>query len=83
MNNSPYGCVRLLWLSIRITDVTDSNSPTWDNMINGQVNLYDAIRRQVDFKLNGKDYKLRTDRPLPTLIIRCVKHQSRVVTTMC
>lgn len=39
-------------------------------MINGQVNLYDAIRRQVDFKLNGKEYKLRTDRPLPTLIVR-------------
>lgn len=75
-----FGCMRLLCfkslLSIRCTDnccVTDSNSPTWDNMINGQVNLYDAIRRQVDFKLNGKDYKLRTDRPLPTLIVRCVK----------
>lgn len=73
----------LLWLSIRNTDVTDSNSPTWDNMINGQVNLYDAIRRQVDFKLNGKDYKLRTDRPLPTLIIRCVKHPSHVSAAMC
>src|ERR1700712_2072705 len=39
-------------------------------MINGQVNLYDAIRRQVDFKLGGKEYKLRTDRKLPTLIVR-------------
>ncbi|CAZ86644.1 unnamed protein product [Tuber melanosporum] len=53
-----------------MADFEDSNSPTWDNVINGQINLYDAIRRQVDFKLNGKDYKLRTDRPLPTLIIR-------------
>ena len=52
--------------------VIDSNSPTWDNVITGQVNLYDAIRRQVDFKLNGKDYKLRTDRALPTLIVRYV-----------
>ena len=48
----------------------DSNSPTWDNMINGQVNLYDAVRRQIDFRLAEKDYKLRTDRPLPTLIVR-------------
>ena len=54
--------------------VIDSNSPTWDNVITGQVNLYDAIRRQVDFKLNGKDYKLRTDRALPTLIVRYVPH---------
>lgn len=53
-----------------MSDFEDSNSPTWENMINGQVNLYDAIRRQADFKLNGKEYKLRTDRPLPTLIVR-------------
>lgn len=39
-------------------------------MVNGQVNLYDAIRRQVDFKQGGKEYKLRTDRKLPTLIAR-------------
>lgn len=48
----------------------DSSAPTWDNMINGQVNLYDAIRKQVDFKLGAKEYKLRTDRTLPTLIVR-------------
>ena len=39
-------------------------------MINGQVNLYDAVRRQVDFSQGSKEYKLRTDRPLPTLIVR-------------
>lgn len=39
-------------------------------MINGQVNLYDAVRRQVDFKQGPKEYKLRTDRVLPTLIVR-------------
>jgi len=39
-------------------------------MINGQLNLYDAIRKQVDFKQGEKDYKLRTDRVLPTLIAR-------------
>lgn len=39
-------------------------------MINGQVNLYDAVRRQVDFKQGPKEYKLRTDRTLPTLIVR-------------
>jgi malate synthase len=39
-------------------------------MVNGQLNLYDAIRRQVDFKQGEKAYKLRTDRKLPTLICR-------------
>lgn len=39
-------------------------------MINGQVNLYDAVRRQVDFKQGPKEYKLRKDRVLPTLIVR-------------
>ncbi len=52
------------------TCITDSSAPTWDNMINGQVNLYDAIRKQVDFKQGEKEYKLRTDRTLPTLIAR-------------
>src|SRR5271154_4063063 len=51
-------------------NTADSSAPTWDNMINGQVNLYDAIRKQVDFKQGEKEYKLRTDRVLPTLIVR-------------
>lgn len=53
-----------------MADFEDSSAPTWDNMINGQVNLYDAIRRQVDFKQGEKEYKLRTDKKLPTLIAR-------------
>ena len=50
--------------------VLDSSAPTWDNMVNGQVNLYDAVRRQVDFKQGAKEYKLRTDKKLATLIVR-------------
>ncbi|KAF2749047.1 malate synthase [Sporormia fimetaria CBS 119925] len=53
-----------------MADFEDSSAPTWDNMINGQLNLYDAIRGQVDFKQGEKEYKLRTDRTLPTLIAR-------------
>ncbi|KAL8972479.1 MAG: hypothetical protein Q9183_000534 [Haloplaca sp. 2 TL-2023] len=53
-----------------MADFEDSSAPTWDNMVNGQVNLYDAIRKQVDFKQGEKEYKLRTDRVLPTLIAR-------------
>ncbi|RWA04125.1 hypothetical protein EKO27_g10980 [Xylaria grammica] len=53
-----------------MADFEDSSAPTWDNMINGQLNLYDAVRRQVDFKQGPKEYKLRNDRKLPTLIVR-------------
>ncbi|RKF73881.1 Malate synthase, glyoxysomal [Golovinomyces cichoracearum] len=53
-----------------MADFEDSNSPTWDNMINGQVNLYDAIRRKIYLKQGQKEYTLRTDRILPTLIVR-------------
>ncbi|SPO00015.1 Malate synthase, glyoxysomal [Cephalotrichum gorgonifer] len=53
-----------------MADLEDSSAPTWENMLGGQVNLYDAVRRQIDFKIGQKEYKLRTDRPLPTLIVR-------------
>ncbi|KAK4508131.1 hypothetical protein PRZ48_001869 [Zasmidium cellare] len=53
-----------------MADFEDATAPTWDNMINGQLNLHDAIRKQVDFKQGEKEYKLRTDRTLPTLICR-------------
>ncbi|KAK9453655.1 malate synthase [Dipodascopsis uninucleata] len=54
-----------------MADFEDATSPTWENMVSGQVNLYDAIRKQIDFAIpGGKEYKLRTDRTLPTLIVR-------------
>ncbi|KEZ39327.1 Malate synthase [Scedosporium apiospermum] len=53
-----------------MADFEDSSAPTWENMLNGQVNLYDANRRQIDFKQGPKEYKLRSDRTLPTLIVR-------------
>ncbi|MBV6647766.1 MAG: malate synthase A [Cyclobacteriaceae bacterium] len=43
-----------------MADFEDANAPTWKNNIEGQINLYDAIRRQVDFTApNGKEYKLK------------------------
>lgn len=41
-----------------MADFEDSNSPTWTNMVLGQLNLYDAIRRQIDGKIGEKEYKL-------------------------
>ncbi|KAJ8472733.1 hypothetical protein ONZ51_g8330 [Trametes cubensis] len=42
-----------------MADFEDANSPTFANMLNGQVNLRDAIRRQIDFESGGKAYKLK------------------------
>ncbi|MBA2432119.1 MAG: malate synthase A [Chthoniobacterales bacterium] len=42
-----------------MADFEDANSPVWSNMIEGQVNLRDAIRRTITFtNPNGKEYKL-------------------------
>jgi hypothetical protein len=52
-----------------MTDFEDSNSPNWDNQIQGQVNLYKAIRRELSFKNEaGKEYKLNDK--IATLQIR-------------
>lgn len=39
-------------------------------MVNGQINLRDAIRRQIDFEISGKQYKL-SENPA-VLIVRYV-----------
>ncbi|KAG2075138.1 malate synthase [Suillus decipiens] len=41
-----------------MADFEDSSAPTFANMIIGQVNLRDAIRRQIDFTSGSKQYKL-------------------------
>ncbi len=52
-----------------MTDFEDSNSPNWENQIQGQVNLYKAIRRELSFKNEaGKEYKLNDK--IATLQIR-------------
>jgi malate synthase len=43
-----------------MADFEDANTPTWPNLVNGQVNLTDAIERRIDFTSpEGKDYKLK------------------------
>ncbi|MEK5521457.1 malate synthase A [Heyndrickxia sp. FSL W8-0423] len=37
----------------------DATSPTWDNIMEGQINLRDAVNRTISFEgTNGKQYKL-------------------------
>jgi malate synthase len=43
-----------------MADFEDANSPTWQNMVEGQINLRDAIRRTISFTSpEGKEYKLK------------------------
>src|SRR5690606_11763232 len=52
-----------------MADFEDASSPTWENMMEGQINLRDAIRREIDFQAdNGKYYKLKEDTAV--LIVR-------------
>src|SRR3954451_7783709 len=42
-----------------MADFEDANTPNWSNMIQGQINLTDAIERRIDLTSpEGKDYKL-------------------------
>jgi len=43
-----------------MADFEDANAPTWENCVRGQLNLHDAIRRQIDFSdpASGRSYHL-------------------------
>jgi malate synthase len=41
-----------------MADFEDANCPTWDNMISGQANIMDAVRRAITFEQSGKQYRL-------------------------
>lgn len=52
-----------------MADFEDANSPTWENMVEGQINLRDAIRRTIHFTSpEGKPYQLNKD--LAVLMVR-------------
>ncbi len=52
-----------------MADFEDANSPTWENVIDGQINCRDAIRRTLSFMSpEGKEYKLKEK--TATLVIR-------------
>eukprot|EP00879_Flechtneria_rotunda_P006759 GHRR01007103.1.p1 GENE.GHRR01007103.1~~GHRR01007103.1.p1 ORF type:complete len:246 (+),score=50.02 GHRR01007103.1:43-780(+) len=54
-----------------MADFEDSNAPTWVNNIDGQLNLRDANRRTIVYEApNGKQYRLRPENELATLIVR-------------
>ena len=45
-----------------MADFEDSNCPSWDNQINGQINVRDAYRKTISFaNPDGKQYRLNAD----------------------
>jgi malate synthase len=54
-----------VWLA----DFEDATTPLWGNMLDGQLNLIDALDRTIDFTSDeGKEYRLGEH--LPTIVVR-------------
>jgi malate synthase len=53
-----------------MADFEDANSPTWANLVSGQANLMDAVRRTISYKNpdTGKRYSLNPT--IATLLVR-------------
>ncbi len=51
-----------------MADFEDATAPTWNNLVAGQLNLADAIRKDISFEQGGKHYAL--NRETATLIVR-------------
>ena len=55
--------------SVFMADFEDATSPTWDNVVAGQANLIDAVRREISFENpDGKRYELADQ--TATLLVR-------------
>ncbi|KIH98562.1 malate synthase [Streptomonospora alba] len=56
-----------VWLA----DFEDANTPLWENMIGGHLNLRDALDRTIDFTTpEGKSYALKDDAELASIVVR-------------
>ncbi|MEU6709393.1 malate synthase A [Streptomyces wuyuanensis] len=54
-----------------MADLEDATSPTWENVIGGQLTLLDVIERRIDFTAEGgREYRLKDRDELATLVVR-------------
>jgi len=51
-----------------MADLEDALSPTWSNVVDGQGNLMDAVRREIALETDGKRYALEDS--IATLVVR-------------
>ena len=57
--------------NVWLADFEDANTPLWENMIEGQLNLKDALDATIDFtSQEGKSYTLNADDTLATIVVR-------------
>ena len=57
-------------VKVFMADFEDSNSPTWNNCINGQINLKDAVDGTIEFKHPIKDKIYTLNDETATLMVR-------------
>lgn len=55
---------------IFMADFEDSNAPSWENNLNGQVNLRDAINKTITFYNAAKDKSYALNKEVATLMVR-------------
>lgn len=57
--------------NVWLADLEDATSPTWANIIEGQLSLFDAIRDQLEFTSpEGKQYRVTDTERTPTIVMR-------------
>jgi len=57
--------------NVWLADFEDASTPLWSTMIEGQLNLKDALDRTIDFTAaDGKSYALGPDESLATIVVR-------------
>ena len=54
--------------SVFMADFEDANSPTWENCVQGQANLIDAVERTISLETPEKAYRLNDE--IATLLVR-------------
>jgi malate synthase len=56
--------------SVFMADFEDSNTPTWTNQIEGQLNVRDAVRRTIEFTAPDTGKKYRLNEKTAVLMVR-------------
>ena len=53
-----------------MADFEDSTTPTWENLVQGQINLCDAVRRRITFDDPGTGKSYRLNERVAVLLVR-------------
>ncbi|HEX7578917.1 MAG TPA: malate synthase A [Thermoanaerobaculia bacterium] len=56
--------------NVFMADFEDSNTPTWTNQIEGQMNIRDAVRRTIEFTAPDTGKKYRLNEKIAVLMVR-------------